>query len=56
MATPKRIAVYGTGGHGREIASLVQNGVTAERDSVFVGFVDDNPATIGTRVNGAIVW
>lgn len=52
----RKIAVYGTGGHGREIASLVREGVAANPDDVFLGFIDDNPQQVGTLLNGAPVF
>ena len=51
-----KIAVYGTGGHGREIAAYLQGGLANRRAEDFVGFIDDNPASVGSTVNGALVF
>lgn len=51
-----KIAVYGTGGHGREIAAYLQGGLANHRPEHFVGFIDDDPAAVGTVVNGAAVF
>src|ERR1700737_3510614 len=50
-----KIAVYGTGGHGREIASLIQENRISEPGCLFVGFIDDNAAAVGKMVNDARV-
>jgi sugar O-acyltransferase (sialic acid O-acetyltransferase NeuD family) len=52
----RKIAVYGTGGHGREIAALVRNGPTFGDECALVGFIDDNPENVGLRINGADVF
>ena len=49
----RKIAVYGTGGHGREIAALVQEG--RNPGTIFAGFIDDNAANVGATLNGALV-
>src|SRR6185436_4046882 len=51
-----KIAIYGTGGHGREIAAYLQSGLANHRPEDFVGFIDDNPANAGSVVNGAVVF
>ena len=51
-----KIAVYGTGGHGREIADYVRGGLANHPAQDFVGFIDDDPAIVGTTVNGAAVF
>ena len=51
-----RIAVYGTGGHGREIAGYLEGGLANHRPEDFAGFIDDDPAAVGTTVNGAAVF
>jgi sugar O-acyltransferase (sialic acid O-acetyltransferase NeuD family) len=55
-AKGRQIAVYGVGGHGREIASFIQNRMTVEKDDEFVGFIDDDLRTIDTTINGARVF
>jgi sugar O-acyltransferase (sialic acid O-acetyltransferase NeuD family) len=56
MTGRRKIAVYGTGGHGREIAALVQGGLTVDRDAVLAGFIDDDSSSVGQQVNGAEVF
>jgi len=51
-----KTAIYGTGGHGREIAAYLQSGLANHRPEDFVGFIDDNPANAGSMVNGAVVF
>jgi len=51
----RHIAVYGTGGHGREIAWMVQKQLVDSGD-VLLGFVDDNVRNVGTKVNGIEVF
>jgi sugar O-acyltransferase (sialic acid O-acetyltransferase NeuD family) len=51
-----KIAVYGTGGHGREMASFIQCGLLQNSTSVLVGFIDDDPANVGTSLNGSPVF
>ncbi len=51
-----KIAIYGTGGHGREIAAYLQSGLANHRPEDFVGFIDDNPANAGSTLDGAAVF
>jgi len=50
------LAVYGTGGHGREIAALIQSGRTNQPDDFFLGFIDDNPDNHSTTINRSRVY
>ena len=52
----RRIVIYGTGGHGREIAWMVQKSAAGGSGDMLLGFVDDSPAAIGTAVNGVSVF
>lgn len=47
-----RIAVYGTGGFGREVASLAAACVTTGDVGELIGFVTDEPKARGTELNG----
>lgn len=48
----KQIAIFGAGGQARELAWLVESCSTAESPIEMTGFIDDNPALHGSRVNG----
>jgi sugar O-acyltransferase (sialic acid O-acetyltransferase NeuD family) len=50
--TVQQIAVYGAGGFAREVAWLVQSCNGLEQLYEVVCFIDDNPATHGTLING----
>lgn len=50
--TVQQIAVYGAGGFAREVAWLVQSCNGSKELYQVVCFVDDNPATHGTLING----
>lgn len=51
----RRIAVYGAGGFGREVAWLADECNRPEEQYEFVGFIDDDPAQ-ARMVNGSSVF
>jgi len=51
-APPKKVAVFGCNGHGREVLPLVRRQLTADTD---VKFADDDVSMHGAMVNGALV-
>lgn len=50
----QQIAIYGAGGFAREVAWLVQSCNANELIYEVVCFIDDNPATHGTLINGIL--
>lgn len=48
----QQIAVYGAGGFAREVAWLIQSCNVDQLQYEVVCFIDDNPATHGTFING----
>jgi len=50
----RQVAVYGVGGHGREIASYIREGRAPGLS--LTGFVDDNIDNAGSSVNGVPVF
>lgn len=48
----QQIAIYGAGGFAREVAWLVQSCNVDQQRYAVVCFIDDNPATHGTLING----
>lgn len=44
--------VYGAGGHGREIAALISAQRTAGEDWDLLGFISDDPRSVGQEVAG----
>jgi sugar O-acyltransferase (sialic acid O-acetyltransferase NeuD family) len=51
----KKIAIFGAGGFGREVAMLIEQINTASPEWTFVGFYDDGVKK-GNIVNGMKVW
>jgi sugar O-acyltransferase (sialic acid O-acetyltransferase NeuD family) len=41
-----RVAIYGAGGYGRELAWLIKESSRPEKQYEFVGFIDDDPGLI----------
>lgn len=48
----RRVLIYGAGATGRQLASSL----AGEMGTQLVGFVDDNPALAGRRLDGVPVW
>lgn len=48
----KNIAIYGTGGFGREVVQLIEEINLKSNEWNIVGFIDDNLDNIGNIVNG----
>jgi len=48
----ERVAVYGAGGHAREVAWLVESCADADRRYEVACFIDDDPRLHGRTVNG----
>lgn len=48
----KNIAIYGAGGFGREVQSLIDHINNVSNEWNFIGYFDDNPKKHGERVNG----
>lgn len=46
------VAIIGAGGHGREVAEILQHQSRNGDDITVIGFVDDNPDLLGGKVSG----
>lgn len=54
-AKPQPIVVYGTGGHGRETALLLEAMIAAGAPFRFIGFLDDDVTQHGRSIGGVPV-
>ena len=52
----EHLFVYGTGGHGREIASFLSLYKGSNHDTKLLGFIDDNKDTCSPTVDGLRVY
>ena len=50
-----RIAIYGAGGYGRELAWLIKASSRPDKEYEFVGFIDDDPSRV-RQINGSPVF
>jgi sugar O-acyltransferase (sialic acid O-acetyltransferase NeuD family) len=50
-----RIAIYGAGGYGRELAWLIKASSRPEKEYEFIGFIDDDPSRV-RQINGSPVF
>lgn len=50
-----RIAIYGAGGYGRELAWLIKESIRPEKQYEFVGFIDDNQGLV-QQIDGSPVF
>jgi sugar O-acyltransferase (sialic acid O-acetyltransferase NeuD family) len=50
-----RIAIYGAGGYGRELAWLIKESNQPEKQYEFIGFIDDDPSRV-RQINGSPVF